>query len=87
MVTATTDRFIDDLQRIISEHTAPDIARAIVSAVQAEYGGDQPYINAPKNRKRDQIQRALDQGLPVRVICERLGVSRGWVYKVMNEDA
>ena len=78
------DRFIDDLRDIIAQHTAPDIAEAVVSTVQQRYGGGEPYIHAPRRSKRAAIEADLRRGIPVSAICERHGVSRTWVYRVLH---
>ena len=69
------------LHRMLSRLANTDAANRVVANVQSAFGGEQVYINAPPNDRREEAMRLLAAGHSVGEAARRVGVSGSTVYR------
>lgn len=59
--------------------------QARVAAIETAREKEDEAIRAVLNRSREGVRKALDAGVPARIIAERIGVSSARVYQMRDE--
>ncbi len=69
------------LRRLLTREATSEVADRVVREIQTALGGQQYYISAAPNDRRDEALRLLRAGLAVGEVARRVNVHPATVYR------